>query len=229
MKKLTKEEEQQLLHECLKDCSKCERLVQHYERLIYHSVRKTLILKHVSFIPEDIEDLCHDVYVALFDKECKKLRQYREDGGLGLSGWIRMIAVQTVLMKLRENDPQNISGQGNLSSFEQIEKKPDLISEMIKIETRETLRLVLECVEKLPPLERLVFELRFLNTPPLSPKGIGEVEETTKSLAQFLNTPPLSPKGIAKLLSKKENHIHQIIFGVRKRLKEYVEEAGRPK
>ena len=157
MKRLSLEEERQLLHECIV-CGKKHKVVQQYWNLVYYTVRKTLIIKNVPFIVEDIEDLRNEVFVKLFDKGCWRLKQYRKKLGHGLAGWIALITNRTVLNYLRKRGFDSLSWQ---NSKVQIEEDHRLKQEEINLETMEDKRLIHDAMEKLPSRDRLVLKLHY--------------------------------------------------------------------
>jgi len=162
MKQGISEEEQKILHDCI--CrGKGDALIARYWDMVYHTVRKTLELRHVRFTTQDMEDLRNEVFVQLFDKGYKKLRQYKPGAGLGLTGWIRLVAGQTVKMYLRKKDRHGILGENKLLSGD------DLIQEIAgkapesQLDAREKLRRVMGVIETLPSQERLVLKLHFFD------------------------------------------------------------------
>ncbi len=158
MKRLSLEEERQLLHECIV-CGKKHKVVQQYWNLVYYTVRKTLTIKNVPFTGEDIEDLRSEVFVKLFDKGCWRIRQYREKLGHGLAGWIALIANRTVLNYLRKRGFDSLSWQ---NSKVQIEEELQLKQEEMDLETiEEEKRLIHDAMEKLPSRDRLVLKLHY--------------------------------------------------------------------
>ena len=157
MKRLSPEEERQLLYECIV-CGKKEKLVQQYWNLVYYTVRKTLTMKNVRFTHEDIEDLRNEVFVKLFDKGCWRLKQYKEELGHGLAGWIALIANRTVLNDLRKRGFNGLSRQ---NSKVQIEEELQLKQEEVDLETMEEKRLIHDAMEKLPSRDRLVLKLHY--------------------------------------------------------------------
>ncbi len=157
MKRLSPEEERQLLYECIV-CGKKEKLVQQYWNLVYHIVRKTLTMKNIRFTHEDIEDLRNEVFVKLFDKGCWRLKQYREKLGHGLAGWIALIANRTVLNYLRKKGFNSLSWQNSRVA---IEEKLDLKQDERSLGALEERRLVQDAIEKLPSRDRLVLQLHY--------------------------------------------------------------------
>ncbi len=157
MNRLSPEEERQLLYECIISGKK-HKLVQQYWNLVYHTVRKTFTVKHVPFTQEDIEDLRNEVFVQLFDKGCWRLRQYREELGHGLAGWITLIANRTVLNYLRKRGFDSLSWQNTRVPIEEI---LDLKQEKNSLEVMEERRLIQDAMEKLPSRDRLVLKLHY--------------------------------------------------------------------
>ncbi len=160
-KKLTTEEEREILHECLHH-KRCEKLTRQYWNLVYKTVEKTFIYKSAPLVKEELEEVHQDVLVQLFDDNCRRLRQYREGGGRNLAGWIILIANRTALNHLRGKDPHSIKSQKYLILFEDMKEDLDFDKETNRLEAREKLLMVLKAVKKLPKLERSVFELHYL-------------------------------------------------------------------
>ncbi len=195
MNKKAKKEEQELLHECI-NCGNEERLVQEYWETVYHTVRKTFKISHASFTEQDVEDLRNDVFIQLLENGCQKLRQYREDKGYSLEGWIRLIAGQTVMMYLRKKDRTGKLGKSSLVSIEEERIKKEFVSENGRksFETKEMISLILENLEKLNSTEQLVIKLYYFDG--------------------------LSMKEIAETLQRKIKYIYKVKHNAVKRLKE---------
>lgn len=201
MKKLTRAQEKEILQACIADCENCNKLIQQYWDMVYLTVKKTFLFKNVPFNEEDLEDLRNDVFLRLFEKKCSLLRQYQEDRGLRLSGWIIMIAAQTVMMYLRKMDRSGTLGGNNLiSMIEEMIEEMDPEYEIKRIEAREMLLMVKECMEELPHMERLVLKLHFFDG--------------------------LSFSQITKFLKRTENNIYQIKYRGVKNLKELMAAKG---
>ncbi len=100
MKRLTREEEAALLYECLFCCRKGkEKFARQYWKLVFHTIRKSLNYYKRSDLFGDIEDIRNEAFIRLFDKDCRKLWQYKlpyEGGKTSLAGWIMLITTQTV-------------------------------------------------------------------------------------------------------------------------------------
>ncbi|QTA85546.1 RNA polymerase sigma factor [Desulfonema magnum] len=160
-KKLTPEEEREILHECIHH-KKCEKLTRQYWNLIYKTVQKTFIFKNAPLVREELEEVQQDVFVQLFDDDCRRLRQYREGGGCNLAGWIILISNRTALNHLRGKDPHSIVARQYLTLFEDMKQELDMKKEVNRLEAREKLLKIVEASEKLPSVERLVFKLHYV-------------------------------------------------------------------
>jgi len=155
--KLTREEEWELLDECLEK-GNYDKLVRQYKRLVYATLKEVLFVKALksAFVREyseqDIEDACQEVFAELFKDNCNNLRKYDKNKGRGLSGWIRTLAIWRANKFHREKE----SEQSKLSFVEDIEEFG-----LDRTEAVEKLLLVQKCLERLTELERSVFEFEF--------------------------------------------------------------------
>jgi len=140
-----------------------KKLAKQYWNLIYKTVQKTFIYKNAPLVREELEEVHQDVFVHLFDDNCRRLRQFKEGGGRNLAGWIILIANRTALNHLRGKDPHSIVSQKYLTLFEDIKEELDIRKEINRLEARQTLLRVYKAVELLPPLERSVFKLHYFN------------------------------------------------------------------
>ena len=168
------QEDRDLLSECLSGNRKAsETLVRRFSDLVYRSVQYTLITRHVPFNKQDLEDLHNTVFLRLFEKRCRKLRQYEGKNGCTLASWIRMIAVRTVLDHLRKKGVDAMVWQEKCIPLEAL---PELRSDEVEfgdqIEKAEQGRLLQEAMQKLLPRDRMFMKLHFNHG-----LSIGEVAE----------------------------------------------------
>ncbi len=131
--------------------------------LIYHAVKHTLVLKRVPHTHQDLEDLHGSVFLQILDKGCRKLGQYRGTNGCSLASWIRLIAIRTVLNRLRAQGMDSFSWGDRRSSIEDLHEEVTADSDETsrKLEKREELRIVKEGIDRLPAKERLLMRLHF--------------------------------------------------------------------
>jgi len=188
MEKLTREQELDILNKCLDDCSRCNDLIRQYHRLIADKVRKTFFSKGITATGQDVEDMVNETWLALFNKNCDKLRKYDSERG-SLAAWLWTIACQTTITHLRgKKDYFHLRNQGKRGGLEKIsELLNDGRDTVSQIECRETLALIFEeCLQELTNQERLAAKLHFFDD--LSLREIAEIQNRDVSLIY----PPIS-------------------------------------
>ncbi len=157
---MTREDEAKVLEDCLcRNC--CDKLIQKYYQSVYFSVRKTFLKYNISFSQQDAEDLVQDTFVRLFDNDRRLLRQYDPQRGSSLTGWIKMITVQTVIMSVRGKKPK-------LVPIEDQNIYTEMDIEGMVFSREELAYLFKGCLKTVSYLERLVFRLHFLDELSLS-------------------------------------------------------------
>ena len=157
------EEDPQLLSKCLSGNRKAsETLVRRFSDLVYRSVQFTLMAKHVPFNRHDLEDLHNTVFLRLFEQQCKKLRQYRGDGGCSLASWIRMITVRTVIDHLRKKGVDSLGWQKKRVPLDVLpDMKADEGEFGTQLDDTERNRLLRDGMQRLAPRDRLFIKLHF--------------------------------------------------------------------
>jgi RNA polymerase sigma-70 factor (ECF subfamily) len=105
----------------------------------------------------------NDIVQQVFFKALGSWRTLREPEHLGT--WIRTITVNTVYQELRRRETSRLFARAIPASI----LHRDLVRE---VEARDFLRAALALIERLPPKERIVFVLRFVEE-----KAIEEVAE----------------------------------------------------
>ena len=160
-KPLTRREEAKLLAEMAEGSEEARReLILHNLRLVAHIARKYIVPGH------NAEDLTSIGVVGLI----KAVGSYRQGGGTSLGTYAARCIENEILMTLRASrkrkgevslsDPVGTDGEGNDITFMDIlgTDQEELEEEVIR---RVTLQRVRKLLEKLPPRERLVLELRY--------------------------------------------------------------------
>jgi RNA polymerase sigma factor (sigma-70 family) len=62
---------------------------------------KVIKSKNAHLSEQSIEDLHQNVFLSLFDRRCRKLRQYKGKNGCSLASWVRLVTGNMVLDYLR--------------------------------------------------------------------------------------------------------------------------------
>ncbi|MCP4683360.1 MAG: sigma-70 family RNA polymerase sigma factor [Desulfobacterales bacterium] len=159
MKRLTPEGERQLLHDCIVHGEK-DKLVQQYWNLVYYSIHQVFEIKNIPFTQEDVEDLRSEVFIQLFQKECRRLKQYGECMGRSLSAWIALIANRITLNFIRKKGFDSISWQFRRIHIGQ-EFIPSREKKELEDKKKEQLDLIQDNMEKLAPGDRLILKLHY--------------------------------------------------------------------
>ncbi len=154
MKKLTAEEERQLLDECINN-NRCDRLVEQYGGLIYSTVRRVFLIRGAALLKEDLEEAHQDVFLHIFDKDCKPLRLYREGEGYSLGRWIRRIASNSAKNYLRKKGFDSPFGR---SRGEELDYGKLVGPEFPELDSIKKLSLV-KGLKTLPLMDRITKEI----------------------------------------------------------------------
>jgi len=140
-----------------------EEFVRRFSNLVYWSIQGALKAKTFHYSQSDLEDLHNTVFVRIFEKRCKKLRQYRGENGCSLTSWIRLVTVRIVLDHIRSSRREVLTQQKNVFP---IDLMPDLQEDAPEtwalMEMKERKRRVLDGLKMLLPRDQLFLKLHFL-------------------------------------------------------------------
>jgi RNA polymerase sigma factor (sigma-70 family) len=140
-----------------------EAFVKRFSNLVYWSVQYTLRVRDISYSQSDLEDLHNTVFVKLFDRRCKKLRQYKGKNGCSLSSWIRLITVRTVLDHLRKAHTDALKRNERVLAFDSlIDMKSETPEPWTLINKEEQSRLIRDGLRSLLPRDQLFLKLHCL-------------------------------------------------------------------
>ncbi len=161
--KRSDDEDRRLISQCAAgDKQGSEAFVRKFSSLVYWAVQNLLVLRHVRFTSDDLEDLHNTVFLKLFENQCKRLRQYKGDKGCSLATWIRTIAVRLTLNHLRKKGLDSMEGRDQLVPLEDV---PHLTEERADpwkfLEASEQEHLLRDGIRSLPPRDRLFLKLHF--------------------------------------------------------------------
>jgi len=155
-----------LVQRCIrKEENAWNEFVGRYSRLIYHQIYHCLRARAVSVQREDVEDLCHGVFLALLKDGSRKLRYF--EGKCSLASWVKTLTRNEVIDQLRRKqthvsldskDPDGVSLCDRLPD-------PNPIAEdnLDNAETRATLMHILN---KVSPEDRRLAMLTYRSEMP---------------------------------------------------------------
>jgi len=161
MKSNNKNNDRHILEQSLKHNNHTP-LVQAYWQMVFFTVRKVLMNKRVPFCEQDLENLRNDVFVQLLDKKCKKLRQYKEELGQGLTAWIKLVAVHTTINYIERKDPASIGNQYARVPLENIRERMGYNSEK-QLDARLALKEIVDFMKQLPARYQLVLKMHYFD------------------------------------------------------------------
>jgi RNA polymerase sigma factor (sigma-70 family) len=156
-------EDRTLLVKCISgDRAAAEALVRRFSNLVFQAVQHTFLSKNIADSQQDIEDLHNTVFLHLFEKKCKKLRQFKGKNNCSPASWIRLIAVRTVLNHLRKKGYDAIRWQKDMTSVDDL---PSLVGSQIDaaadLEAAEQQQILRRGIRMLPHRDRLLVKLHF--------------------------------------------------------------------
>jgi RNA polymerase sigma factor (sigma-70 family) len=162
--------DQQNLKKCISGDKKAqEEFVRHFSDPIYKWIQFTLKARQMPFDRQDLEDLHNTVFVQLFEKRCKKLRQYRGKNGCSVFSWIRLITIRIVIDYIRSTSRDAIARSDAIDILQNI---PDLsegeADRLNLMEKAEQARLVRKAMRVLPARDRLFLKLHCLQGLPIA-------------------------------------------------------------
>lgn len=134
--------------------------VERFTGLVHHCVIGTLRRARGEAPSARVEDLCQDVFVALFADGCRRLRLYRGDRGCSVASWVRVIAVRTTLNTLRRDKPEtSLDGE---RAPRLTDPGPDPLEVMLARADRDRFDALIALAEQLSPRDRLLLEMIYL-------------------------------------------------------------------
>lgn len=94
-------------YELLQRCIAGERrawhaFVERFTRYVYFLIRLTAKKHATEFGPEETADLHNELFLALMEDDCRRLRAYRGDNGCSVRSWVRIITIRRCLDALRK-------------------------------------------------------------------------------------------------------------------------------
>jgi len=159
-----------LLRACIRgDSDARRRLVDEYSGIVCYGV--TVIFQQFGrpCKREEIEDLCQDVFLALFDQDARKLRQYQGRNGCSLASWIRVVANRLAIDRLRrEGRTVSLDDPENAESWKIRETRPDAKpGPEPQAEARERAERVRQMIAQLPSKDQLFVQLFYYQGLPI--------------------------------------------------------------
>ncbi len=148
------EQERTLIAGCVKgDKVAWDAFVRQYSKLVYHTIRQTLTLHHTDRREDVVDELHQEFFIAILQNKCRKLSQFRGDGGCTLASFLRVVVVRLTIDLLRKPPTPTVEVTESLASGQ-----PDAADSLIDREEQKSLSRALET---LSPRDRLIVQLSY--------------------------------------------------------------------
>jgi len=196
---MLKKEDSEIVERCLfSEPGAWEEFVRAYSDLIWRAIRRTFARYNYPYGKEEAEDLFNSVFVALFEDDFRRLRQFRGDNNCSLSTWLAVVTGRRTIDFLRKDKERfTIASGEDTDIFDALaDQRPraDIV-----LERKEIAGIVLEELGLLPARDRLIFQLLF--------KKGSTVEETASILGISRDLVHSRKYRIVERLKKKLGHM----------------------
>ena len=139
--------------------------VQRFELYVRHIVGRT-VRRYTSNIDSTVlDDLCQEVFVALFEKDRRRLRLFEGRNGCPLRAWIRVIAMRTTVSRMRrwKNHSQLPSEDSDRGSMKMVDDGPDALQLLAAEDDQNRKAQLLNLAQCLSPEDRELIELIYVH------------------------------------------------------------------
>ena len=139
--------------------------VQRFELYIRHIVGRTVRRYTSNVDATAIDDLCQEVFIALFENESRRLQLFEGRGGCPLRAWIRVIAMRTTISRMRrwKNHSQLPNEDTDRGSTRMVDEGPDALSLLSAQDDQKRKAQLLELARSLSPEDRELIELFYVH------------------------------------------------------------------
>ena len=165
-------DETDLLHRCLAgDRRAWTTLVESLTRYVYYLIRLTARRHATEFTDEEMADLHNDLFLALFEDNCRRLRAWRGDNGCSLRSWIRVITIRRTIDALRRRrrhisldaPPDDPLAAPALQHAALHDPAPDPLTALIDHQAPDPRAHLAQLTDDLNPTDRLLLEMIYLH------------------------------------------------------------------
>ena len=142
----------ELLQRCrARDKDAWEVFIEHYGRIIYHYIIKTMKRYLYAYNEDDLDDIFNNVFLALLSENCKKIREFRGCNERSFLAYLRVIIFHIAIDYLREKK--------SFIDLERIQHLDLTSGGPAKMDRRDLKEMILILREGLPARYNLLFRL----------------------------------------------------------------------
>ena len=159
-------EDNDLLEACLKGNARAmAAFVQRFERYIRHMVGRTVHRYTSGVDSATIDDLCQEVFMALFENDRRRLKMYEGRNGCPLRAWIRVIAVRTVISRMRrwKKHSQLPNEDSDRGSVRMVDEGPDALDMLAAQDDQKRKAQLLRLAATLSAEDRQLIEMIYVH------------------------------------------------------------------
>jgi RNA polymerase sigma-70 factor (ECF subfamily) len=165
-KRFADADDSELLMGCIAgDASALAAFVQRFELYVRHIVGRT-VRRYTSNVDSAVlDDLCQEVFVALFDNDRRRLRLFEGRNGCPLRAWIRVIAMRTTVSRMRrwKNHSQLPNEDSDRGSVKMVDDGPNALQLLSAEDDKKRQAQLLTLAECLSPEDRELIELIYVH------------------------------------------------------------------
>ncbi len=159
-------EDNDLLEACLKGNARAmAAFVQRFERYIRHMVGRT-VHRYTSGVDSTVmDDLCQEVFIALFENDRRRLKAFEGRNGCPLRAWIRVITVRTVISRMRrwKKHSQLPNEDSDRGSVRMVDEGPDALDLLSAQDEQKRKTQLLRLAETLSPEDKELIEMIYVH------------------------------------------------------------------
>ena len=159
-------EDNDLLDACLKGNARAmAAFVQRFERYIRHMVGRTVHRYTSGVDSSTIDDLCQEVFMALFENDRRRLKMFEGRNGCPLRAWIRVIAVRTVISRMRrwKKHSQLPNEDSDRGSVRMVDDGPDALDMLAAQDDQKRKAQLLRLAATLSSEDRELIEMIYVH------------------------------------------------------------------
>lgn len=197
MSEARKEEQALLGRMALRDPESWSRFLELYGDLIYSQVNRIFRRRDVHSPSDEAADIVQGLFESLMADEGRKLRSFEGRGGCSLGSWLRTVATNYTLSRIRQSKPcESLEESDNRLVQKAMENQqgPFVDSPRETAEKQESMERLGAALGDLSDRERLIFQLYY-----------GD-EYTRREVSVIVDTTP--------------NNVDQYLYQIRRKLKE---------
>ena len=138
--------------------------VVRFERYIRHLVNRTVLRYRAHVDSAVIDDLCQEVFIALFENDCRRLKLFEGRNGCPLKAWIRVISMRTTISRMRRwrNHAQLPAEDGGRGSLRLVDDSPDAVELLAAEDEQRRKKQLLSLAECLSDEDRQLIEMIYV-------------------------------------------------------------------